>query len=694
MKARYLALPIIIYEGKVQIKGKKRVNPLHPFILELAVRNHDLEEVITLFNIDKRLIQEAIVDLMTKEFVYVDLEKSLIYVSSEIEEAIDRGRLTEFLEDGYPETIILKWVQEIQSGQIMMLDDVSHYFSVPPSLRGKWIESTEKLQLNRKEYINIQNLSSHLLIKTAKMTLRTHISEGDIFERVNRVYSLNPVNSRYMYIPLKEKVIDNNKCFIPNSESIPISVIEAWTHSLTTLDAYAINDHSPADIEFLSQYHWQSLLSKWLDINQEIGPSFNSKLSKKDRKQKFIKIYRSLKNVAIGYLLPHMMDLGANIGQATVGLCKGLIILKKLEQAFNEAKDMIIIGSSFVNLSSLQKLQPLIEDAISRNVKIVLLWGLLGNEIQNIKDKLPILSNENVIFAKSREKFHSKFLIIDNIHAWITSCNLCSYQYTNTAPTESICELQYGPIIGELIEYAMEKIEHIKALSWIKQISDKDLEKHESVRNKEKILIEFQEIVSELIEKCDDVIKQPTNKEFLTEFKSVYEKEKELLKKIRRFETACLIENLENRRLLRAALIHAKHAIRIGTDRINRQAVGSVIITLINETLNKGIPIQVRWGRESMSSILRDDLLYVQKIIDNIVLETANKIEISKEPAQSHAKFLTMDKNLLLITSFNLLAFAGNGLADDDITDELGVVLSSQRIANEVIPSFSKPRAL
>ena len=53
-----------------------------------------------------------------------------------------------------------------------------------------------------------------------------------------------------------------------------------------------------------------------------------------------------------------------------------------------------------------------------------------------------------------------------------------------------------------------------------------------------------------------------------------------------------------------------------------------------------------------------------------------------------------MDKNLLLITSFNLLAFVGNGLADDDITDELGVVLSSQRITNEVIPSFSKPRAL
>lgn len=389
-----------------------------------------------------------------------------------------------------------------------------------------------------------------------------------------------------------------------------------------------------------------------------------------------------------------MKDLGANVGKITVELSKGQKILTKLEQTFNKAKEMIIIGSSFVNLSSLEKLQPFIEDAITRNVKIILLWGLLGSEIQNIKNECPALSNENILFVRSREKFHSKFLIIDNTHAWITSCNLFSYQYTDEAPTESICELQYGTIIGELIEYTMEKIEHIKALSWIKKLSEKIFIKHESVKEKEEILLKFQEVVLELVEKCDDVIKQPTNEGYLRDFKKIFEKEKDLLKKIRRLETASLIENLDNRRLLRAALIHAKQVIRIETDRINRQAVGAVILSLMNDTLNKGISIQVRWGRESITSILDDDLLKIQGIIENVNLETGNRIEMLNEPAQSHAKFLVMDKNLLLITSFNLLAFAGNGLANDEITDELGVVLSGQNNANEIIKTFQNPRVI
>lgn len=53
-----------------------------------------------------------------------------------------------------------------------------------------------------------------------------------------------------------------------------------------------------------------------------------------------------------------------------------------------------------------------------------------------------------------------------------------------------------------------------------------------------------------------------------------------------------------------------------------------------------------------------------------------------------------MDDNLSLITNFKLFAFAGNGLADDEITDELGVVLNSQNATKEIIKSFPEPNAL
>ena len=39
-----------------------------------------------------------------------------------------------------------------------------------------------------------------------------------------------------------------------------------------------------------------------------------------------------------------------------------------------------------------------------------------------------------------------------------------------------------------------------------------------------------------------------------------------------------------------------------------------------------------------------------------------------------------MDNHLLLITSYNLLAFSGNGLSDEEITDELGIVISGKKI--------------
>ncbi len=37
---------------------------------------------------------------------------------------------------------------------------------------------------------------------------------------------------------------------------------------------------------------------------------------------------------------------------------------------------------------------------------------------------------------------------------------------------------------------------------------------------------------------------------------------------------------------------------------------------------------------------------------------------------------------------------AGNGLADDEITDELGVVISSQNAAREIIGSFPDPQTI
>ena len=73
-----------------------------------------------------------------------------------------------------------------------------------------------------------------------------------------------------------------------------------------------------------------------------------------------------------------------------------------------------------------------------------------------------------------------------------------------------------------------------------------------------------------------------------------------------------------------------------------------------------------------------------KRIFDNLHQETKNRIEIDSILSFSHLKYLTMDKTLALISSFNLLAFAGEGKTEEDISYELGVVLSNDHIIEKI----------
>lgn len=695
MKQKYLTIPIHIYEGNVEIKGETKVNPLHRFILEIAVKDNKLESIINSFNLDRRLVQEAIIDLMYKEFIYVDLENSLIYVAPEIQNYIDRGRLEEYLEEEYPEIITLKWVQDAVSGQIMMFDDVHDYFRIPLDLKKEEFDPKKKVQLNRRDYIKIQDITPQTLIKVAKMTLRNFIHEGDIFYRVNRIYDLRPIDNRIIYIPLKERTLHGKKFEVPISNTISSTVLEFWTKFLTEIDAYAINDLSPADEEFLIQYDWNLLMKKWNRILTQIGNIFDKKLNKRERKGSLQRINQILKYEVLNKIIPLMVDLSARVGEVEVNLSKGEDILKRLQSITDKASHLMIIGSAFVSHAGIETIYQILESLTSRGVKVILLWGSLGEPLANLTLNYPIFQNENISFIQSNTPFHSKFVVIDNTHVWITSCNLLSYLYNDSSPEEAICELKNGRITNEVLEYARSKLGYKREeLNWIDYFSKINLEKDQIIIDKETQLKDTREIIEELMDKCQTLLEHPFDDSLLFDLRETFEKVKNILKKLRRIDTVHLIENLEHRRLLRATLHQAKSTIQIGTDRINRQAVGAVIIAALNDAFNRGVTVQVRWGREDPAKIPKEEQINFLKIIDELRQETSNKIEILDKPSHSHAKFLTMDDNLLLITSFNLFAFAGNGLADDDITDELGIIISSRKQAIKIINTFPEPQPL
>lgn len=67
--------------------------------------------------------------------------------------------------------------------------------------------------------------------------------------------------------------------------------------------------------------------------------------------------------------------------------------------------------------------------------------GGLGEDIKNLRSNFPELNNDYFLFLKSEDKFHSKFVLIDDKIAWITSCNLLSYSYKELSHYEIICQV-------------------------------------------------------------------------------------------------------------------------------------------------------------------------------------------------------------------------------------------------------------
>lgn len=689
-KQKYLRIPINIYEGRVEIRSKIQMNPLHPYILNLIAQNNDLESIINSFQLDRRIVLEAIIDLMYKELVRVDLENSRIFITPEVSDEIDRGRLVEFLEDEFPRFESIKWIQDMVSGQIMMLEEGLPYFRTPTDLKEANYDEDMQIQITRRDFIPIKEYRTQTLIKTARNTLRKFIDEGNVVERVNKIHNLHFTESRNIYVPLEREVINEIEYEIPESDSIPSTVLESWAHSLTQVDAYSISDLSPADDDFLLTYNWGAIIKRWYEFNSFLGSSIaklsGTETSRLLKKREIREILKKVDYEAINKLIPSMMEMGTSIVEVDVTITKGNNLLQKLRDEVQQSENLVFIGTSFINETGITALIPIFEDLIKRNVKVILLWGRLAEQVPDITSRFPIFQNDDISFVRSIKPFHSKFLLIDNVSAWITSCNLGSYWYDDTSPDEIVCKLQGGTVIGEIMEYALKRIStnRIEA-KWLRTVGDKFLREDNIIIENQQRLSALKDTIKEIKRNSELLLEEPLNQDIVLNLRSAFEKHKSNTRQLRGLSTACLIENLEHRRFLRSVLEQGTQTIQLGTDRMYRQAIGPVIISSLNNALEKKVDVQVRWGKERLQSIPNDLLTNTRSLIKDIRAQTNNKIKISNDPSGSHAKFLSMDSSLLLITSFNLFAFAGTSLADDEITDELGVVISCPDIAKKIL---------
>lgn len=682
MKRQYLEVPINIYVGKVEITGEDKIHPLHPLILELATTVHDLEIVSTAFGLDPKLVQEAIIDLMYKELVYVDLLNSRIYPNPKVETAVDQGRLDRFLGLQYPEVKVIRWCQDLSTGQIFMFEDCHDFFRRPLDLT-----DNNKYSLKYQEYPKIHHITPQTLLKIGKMVLRTYIPKGDIFNNVKRIQSLNLDDSRRLYIPLLETTFpgSSTKILVPQTHSLPSLVVESWMKSLTDVDAYQINDLSPISDDYILHFSWFTLLRRWNDFLSIVGMVIKEKFTGPDIKIRLKQSLAFLKEEGLETLVPIMSDLYMSVCEIQVQFFKGKDVLTSIEEYLKKAKHLVIIGSSFISSEGMYSIYPALEECYTRGVKVIVIWGGLGEPIKSLNRNFPLFQMEGFSFVEAQEKFHSKFIIIGDNSAWLSSCNFLSYWYDDSSPREIFCELTGGRIIGEIIEHARTFVRRAKEeTQWIDHFYVKESKSQDLLLDRSMKMGRFKDTLEELVERIQEFISDLANHELKTNFEMTYNQLRDQLKHFRTHEAAVLIHNLEHRRFLRSVLESSKKTVKIGTDNININAVSTVLATALNECSNRNVSISIQWGRLNPTFLSREQEEWYNQLIGEFESLVGAALQISRLPSHSHAKYLTMDEQLCLVTSYNLLAFAGNGLADDDITDELGVIISSKRLAKNI----------
>lgn len=131
---KYLVIPIVVYEGIVEILNKPQIHPLHQLLLELICTEHNISKVVHSFGLDVRIVHEAIIDLMYRQMIQVDFENAKIYPNEDVKTVIDQGRLEEFLGIQFPNSKRILWAQDTRIGEIFMYDDVQNCLSKPPIL--------------------------------------------------------------------------------------------------------------------------------------------------------------------------------------------------------------------------------------------------------------------------------------------------------------------------------------------------------------------------------------------------------------------------------------------------------------------------------------------------------------------------------------------------------------------------------
>lgn len=691
----YAMVPCHLMKGIVHIRDPTSLSALHLLTLKAISKHGELKDVLNAFGVGQRMMQNVLTDLFYDGLIFLNLRDGKVVPSPQVTEAVTNNNLEELLAIRAPREVEVTWVQERISGGVMTYQSILKYLSRPEISSGAFNLPPKPIRMTP-----LKDLSTRSLARAAAPILREKApGGGSVVDRVERIENRKMVGSRTFYIPVTilRPSPSETPALIPEVRGVPQSIVDAWTAAMNP-------SKEPAELAFDTKLPTDPLM----DLTPEgMSKEWESRLSS---------LAEYLKSGRSGtYDFERMSEIISNIERLSDRLETSIHGMDEVKvvggraadhyelvaQLLRKTKELAVIGSAFLKPENLGSIAKPIREALGRGARVVLLWGLpQANEDENEKyvieeaaRRIRYYDNDigdkfagNLWIGSSTAQFHSKFVAVDGRHAIVSSVNFLSTPITSDA-WEASAMVSGGAIPREIMSYGLERIPRemlVGGMSCENLMSDTlsrvqaTSTAHAWSEAAKNLRIAFEAYDNRM----DDVGKS-----------ALLNTVKDSLKigdSIRRETSTVQVRDAEHRRLLTSAIDSAHKEVVVTSDRIRDEAVGRNLVKVVTEAAARGITVNVKWGRETARDPLLPDYWDSKSKAERFKENVGESLDINLQPCGIHGKTVMMDESLVIVSSYNFLAFGGVTGAERTLSGELGLVICDPTSAKALRNSLMK----
>lgn len=311
------------------------------------------------------------------------------------------------------------------------------------------------------------------------------------------------------------------------------------------------------------------------------------------------------------------------------------------------ARSRILIHSTFIDPERFREILPLLNDAAKRGVRIDILWGKNNDSSDSVPMQQVVAKCQAMLLGDDvRERItihnfstnsHAKILVVDNERGrMIAVLGSCNWLSTGFQSTEVSVRLEHPAIVSQIIGH-LGKMAAGPKMDWTPFATD-------------------------LAVQATNLRSAPINNRGIS-------------------VDAQLVFGSEHSNFVRKARDEAKSRIVITSHRFSQNAETLVLRPTKAAIKEKQIEVKLYYGRFD-----GDASGSVAAAIAENARGNGIRHEQIKDP-NMHAKVLAWDNNSVVVSSQNWLSADPN---DDDMYSEIGIYLSGQNLAEEIIFLLNK----